>query len=199
MPPQNTMSAKRRSTSDRILEAARTLFSERGYEATTVRAIAAAAQVSAATVILYGDSKEALFESLYRTEVDRIFADALASAPPPAPLPIQLAHVFSAMITFFAAEPAAARVLLRLRLFEDDDAERSRNIRNSLTALVQRAQSSGRARGDLNPELVASTALHLYTGCITDMLRDPQADAESTIHRLRSMLRLLEEGMSPWR
>lgn len=202
MTAHTDMSAKRRMTRERILTAARGLFSERGYESTTVRAIASAADVSAATVILYGDSKEALFESLYRDEVDQVFADAVSSAPPPAPLPIQLAHVFSTLIRYFDEERAAARVLLRLRLFEDaqhNDQTRADQMRDGLVALVHRAQQNGRARGDLNPDLIVGAALSLYSGCLGDMLRDPNQNADVTIQRLRSMLRLLEEGMSPWR
>lgn len=199
MTAHTDMSAKRRMTHERILTAARDLFSERGYEATTVRAIASAADVSAATVILYGDSKEALFESLYRDEVDRIFADAVSSAPPPAPLPIQLAHVFTALLRYFDSERAAGSVLLRLRLFEGTQQARADQMRDGLRALVHRAQQSGRARGDLNPDLIVSAATSLYSGCLSDMLRDPSQDVDTTVQRLRSMLRLLEEGMSPWR
>jgi AcrR family transcriptional regulator len=196
MVEQIQMSSKRRMTRNRILTAARELFSEHGYNDTTVRGIASLAEVSAATVILYGGSKEALFESLYRNEVDHIFSKALATVPPPAPLPIQLAHVFTALISFFDKERVAGRVLLRLQMFDSEDAN---GMRQGLTELVQGAQQTGRVRGDLNPELVASTALHFYTGCLADMLRAPDSNAELTLYRLRSMLRLLEEGMSPWR
>src|SRR5687768_10823778 len=44
-----------------ILEAARTLFAERGYESTTVREIASAANADPALVIRYFGSKEELF------------------------------------------------------------------------------------------------------------------------------------------
>lgn len=196
MVEQIQMSSKRRMTRNKILTAARELFSERGYDNTTVRGIASLADVSAATVILYGGSKEALFKSLYRDEVDHIFSKALATVPPPAPLPIQLAHVFTALITFFDRERAAGSVLFRLQMFDGDSAD---GMHQGLTELVQHAQQSGHVRGDLNPGLVASTALHIYTGCLSDMLSSPDSNAELPLYRLRSMLRLLEEGMSPWR
>ena len=194
MVEQIQMSSKRRMTRNKILTAARELFTERGYDNTTVRGIASLADVSAATVILYGGSKEALFESLYRDEVDHIFSKALATVPPPAPLPIQLAHVFTALITFFDRERAAGSALLRLQMFDRDDTD---GLRQGLTALVQNAQQTGRVRGDLDPEQVASAALHVYTGCLADMLRPPDGNADRALHQLRSMLRLLEGSVRP--
>lgn len=48
-------------TRDRILEAARKLFAEEGYERATIRAVAAAADIHASMVMRYYGSKENLF------------------------------------------------------------------------------------------------------------------------------------------
>ena len=56
------------ATRERILEAARGLFAEGGYERTTIRAVAAAAAIAPAMVIRYFGSKEALFAAA--TEID---------------------------------------------------------------------------------------------------------------------------------
>ncbi|WP_279583306.1 helix-turn-helix domain-containing protein [Fodinicola feengrottensis] len=52
---------RRRNTQERILAEARGLFAERGYERTTIRAVATAAQVDPALVMQYFGSKEELF------------------------------------------------------------------------------------------------------------------------------------------
>lgn len=49
------------ATRDRILESARCLFAQEGYDGTTLRAVAAHAQANVALVIRYYRSKEALF------------------------------------------------------------------------------------------------------------------------------------------
>lgn len=62
MSPQSVNRAEqRRRTQSRILRAARRLFSEEGYEATTIRAIAAAADTDPGLVMRYFDSKANLF------------------------------------------------------------------------------------------------------------------------------------------
>ena len=56
-----TRAQRRRRTEDRILVAARDLFVRLGYERTTIRAIAAAAEVDPSLVMQYFGSKDRLF------------------------------------------------------------------------------------------------------------------------------------------
>lgn len=62
--------AKSERTRNAILAAARTFFSERGFERTTVRDIAAEALIDPAMVIRYFGSKEALFAESAVLELD---------------------------------------------------------------------------------------------------------------------------------
>ncbi|MBX6769744.1 MAG: helix-turn-helix transcriptional regulator, partial [Actinomadura rubrobrunea] len=57
---------RRRRSEQRILAAARTLFAERGFERTTIRAVAASAGVDPALVMQYFGSKQGLFERAVR-------------------------------------------------------------------------------------------------------------------------------------
>lgn len=61
------------ATRERILDAARALFAEQGFERTTIRQIAAAAAINPAMVIRYYQSKEGLFAAA--TELDLRVAD----------------------------------------------------------------------------------------------------------------------------
>jgi AcrR family transcriptional regulator len=60
-PPRSSRAQQRIDTQERILTAARTLFAAAGYDRTTIRAVAAAAQVDAGLVMHYFGSKEQLF------------------------------------------------------------------------------------------------------------------------------------------
>jgi AcrR family transcriptional regulator len=57
---------RRRRTEARILEAARTLFAEVGYERATIRAVARSAEVDPALVMQYFGSKQELFQQAVR-------------------------------------------------------------------------------------------------------------------------------------
>jgi len=66
LPPPRGQAA----TKDRILDAAEALFMEHGYEATSLRAITAAAAVNLAAVNYHFGSKEELFQSVLTRRLD---------------------------------------------------------------------------------------------------------------------------------
>ncbi|MFC7104357.1 TetR family transcriptional regulator [Nonomuraea rubra] len=57
---------RRRRTEGKILDAARSLFAELGYERTTIRAVAKAAGVDPALVMQYFGNKQRLFQQAVR-------------------------------------------------------------------------------------------------------------------------------------
>lgn len=59
--PQPSRAEQRRRTQERILRAAARLFGEAGYERTTIRAVAAAAETDPSLVMRYFGSKDELF------------------------------------------------------------------------------------------------------------------------------------------
>jgi len=61
-----TRDDRRRATGLRILKSARELFGERGYERTTIRAVAASASVDPALVMQHFGSKQGLFTAAVR-------------------------------------------------------------------------------------------------------------------------------------
>jgi len=104
--------AERRTT---ILAAAKRVFSEHGYAATTVADVARAAGLSYGTIYWYFDSKEELFDALMDAgEVDlrtRIL-DAL-DAGGPADLEQALRTAVRATFEHFEADREATRLLFR--------------------------------------------------------------------------------------
>ncbi|MEV5557225.1 TetR family transcriptional regulator [Nonomuraea wenchangensis] len=73
----------REATRERILQAARTLFGEQGYEQVTVRTIAAAADANIALVGRYFGSKAGLFAAVLEGEptIDRLLEGERAELP----------------------------------------------------------------------------------------------------------------------
>jgi AcrR family transcriptional regulator len=71
---------KRRQTRQRIVEAAISLFLERGYEATTIDAIADTAEIARRTFFHYFDGKEAIVVAM-QGDAEEAFRRALASVP----------------------------------------------------------------------------------------------------------------------
>lgn len=65
-----TKALRSQPTRDRILEAARRLFAEEGYDRTTIRTIAAAANINPSLVVRYYGNKEQLFAAAASFELE---------------------------------------------------------------------------------------------------------------------------------
>lgn len=117
-------------TREAILKVARREFATRGYDATSVRLIAAEAEVDPALVIHYFGTKDSLF---------------VAAAGLPAGLPDVIASLAGIPVTDFPA------ILVRayLELVDSDDS------RNAILALVRSAVSHERAAAMLREFLTA--------------------------------------------
>ncbi len=83
---QDRREREKRKRRREILDAARGLFWERGYSATTVPDVAGAAGVAPGTIYLYFESKSALYAELlfegYELLLDRLAAELNRDAPP---------------------------------------------------------------------------------------------------------------------
>ena len=124
------------SSAEDVLRAARTLFAEHGYRATTVRAIAAAAGVTPAMVHHFFGSKQAVFLASIRMPVDpaRILDELLAG--PRDEFAARLVRTFVAAWGDDVAGPAL-RSMLRAALTDEEQAAGLRTFASSV--LVPRA------------------------------------------------------------
>lgn len=75
----------KRDTNDRLLSAARILFSAQGFASTTVDDIAERAEVSRATFFNYFQGKDSVLEALHSDHLDQLAAlvDQLMESPMP--------------------------------------------------------------------------------------------------------------------
>jgi AcrR family transcriptional regulator len=103
---------RRAATQGMILESARRLFAERGFEATSIDDIAEAAGVAKGAVYHHFASKEALFaEVLEGVQAELASAEAAPGFLPPSD-PVQLIALGVLHYLLAASEPAARRILL---------------------------------------------------------------------------------------
>ena len=109
------------TSSAEILAAARRLFAERGYRATTVRAIAAAAGVTPAMIHHFYGSKHQVFLAAIRMPLDpaRVLAELLAG--PRAEFPERFVRTFVAAWADPETGPAL-RSMVRSAISDDEHA-----------------------------------------------------------------------------
>jgi AcrR family transcriptional regulator len=82
------------TAADQVLSAARQLFAERGFQATTIRAVAAAAQVNPALVHHYFGDKEQLFQAAMDLPVPPAVLISQITAGPRAEIAERLVRTF---------------------------------------------------------------------------------------------------------
>jgi len=184
----------------RIHRAALELFRERGYQATTTRAIAERAKVATGTLFLYAKSKEDVLLQAFAAEGERIREERFATLPD-APIVDRLVHVFDGLFQYYAADPALGRILVREILFIEPShdvgpARQAFLWLERVAGLVAEAQRRGEIGAAEMPLLVASNAWAIYLSTVVAFLNG--ALPYASLHWFfRASLELLLRGAGP--
>lgn len=175
---------QRRDTQQRILAAARRLFAEVGYERTTIRAIAAAAQADPGLVIRYYGSKQQLFDRV----ADMPAEDILIGNPD------EIAErILASLSAKLAAEPTATLAVLRSMLTHPD-ASAQVSAASDRTE-QQLAEAIGGADAALRAGLVGAITLGVVIGRHLVRLNGLQdIDPERIVDMLRPHIHALLSG-----
>jgi len=152
---------KKLETRQRLMETALRLFSERGYEATTVKDIATAADVAKGTFFNYFETKEAVLPAIAARRVEQL-EEALRpdlGAPDSPVARIKLAlHLI--------AESRLCQKQLAERLFaammRRQEIDVGHALRDLLAGQVRQAQAAGEIRSDLEATYLAGLIHALF-------------------------------------
>jgi AcrR family transcriptional regulator len=177
-----------------VLDAALALFVERGYEGTSMEAIAAAAGVTKPVVYACYPSKSALFEALLRREESRVLGeiqDALPAAGELDDPDTVLVEGFTAFLRAVAASPQAYRVIFLgeggANAAVARRVQRGRQMQVDAVATLARAWFAGRDTG-VDPDQAARLIGHLITGVAEAgaraMLSEPERWTPETLGRM---------------
>ncbi|MDH3726838.1 MAG: TetR/AcrR family transcriptional regulator, partial [Myxococcales bacterium] len=109
---------RKEETLRRIEEAGWRLFTNHGYEATSTREIADAADIAAGTLFNYFPEKRSLLIHLMQQQIDRA-ANSAFETMAASSLEEQLTYVFAALTRCYARERRLSRVFIKELLFTD--------------------------------------------------------------------------------
>jgi TetR/AcrR family transcriptional regulator len=141
------------SSPERILKSALTLFSEKGYDATSVREICAASGITKPTLYHFYGSKEGVYRALVDGTLDRLRQDIARALAEDGPLRTRLGNLAWTYFEAARAEPDLARFILALSHDPPSSAPRTDFLRfyGDVLALVTRAIEDAAARGEVEP------------------------------------------------
>lgn len=185
---------------ERILKAAREAFRRNGYEATTLREVAAAAHIGSGTLFLYAPTKEALLIAVFEEELGPVFDSAFATLPP-ADLKARLLHVFALVTEHHALHRELALPFLReMLLIRYPERAQLRAFVESwqgrITDLVRAARERGEVADRFDPESLASHIIDLFLAGLRRWMNDSVTRGEYT-RALDEGLELLLTGAAP--
>lgn len=152
MPTEGLRQRKRRETLQRITDAGICLFIDKGYEATTIDEITAAAGISRRTFFYYFKSKDDILLSL-QSGMGAMIADAVRSAPE-GKRPLDA--IRDAAVAICASVPTDDMIIID-RLMRSSDAVQARKQ----VSYVQHEQSLFAALRERWPERSSEMALRL--------------------------------------
>ncbi|HEY6419620.1 MAG TPA: TetR/AcrR family transcriptional regulator [Candidatus Binataceae bacterium] len=187
----------KRAKLKRIKRAARKLFILRGFEGTTTRAIAEAADIGAGTLFLYAVTKADLLVLIFREEVGAAVDRAIATLPTAALLD-QILHIFAAMIAHHRENPGLARVFVKELPFVDDARhgvdEFMRDLYAHMARLIDAAKARGELRATVSSPLLAHNLFALYFQLLQRWLSEANRHADAG-RGARSSADLIESNL----
>jgi len=145
---------------ERVLEAAKAVFSRGGTEA-GLEAVARQAGVGIGTLYRHFPTREALFEALYRREVEQLAELARQLAADPQPLQ-GLRRLMQALVEFVATKKGMATALaLAAHKPPELMAFTTSRLHEAIGMLLRPAAAAGEVRGDIGPEDLLRTVVGL--------------------------------------
>jgi len=160
---------------ERVLDAAKAVFSQGGPEA-SLEAVARQAGVGIGTLYRHFPTREALYEAVYRHEVEQLVELARHLEAEAAPVEA-LRHWLRAGVEFVATKKGMAAALAMAAHSSSDLVVYSLDrLTGAVRELLQRAVATGEIRADIDPEdllrtLVGMCYAHDRPGWQTKVLR----------------------------
>lgn len=154
--PNRRQAAKVR-TRLKVLEAARGLFAERGYDAATIRDIARAAGMSTGAVFANFQDKAELFETVYAEEMARTLTDLKAGAEREGATAERLIAALSAGYRRGMERLPLTQAMIARSWFQPTEANvRGRVHVQPLVGAIAAILEDGARRGELKPDADAA-------------------------------------------
>ena len=189
--------ARKARTREVILDVAKRLFEERGYEATTMRDVASAAGIAPGTIFVHFPDKGSLLIEALLDDFARV--DPALFETMPEGLENRVMHMVGGALDYWTSRPELSRVMIREMWRVGGEA--GARYRAEVRDLVARAaavldEAKGREiREDVDTTLVAQSIYDVQTMVLMRHVGDGQLDREAILDEIRRFVRMLTRGI----
>jgi AcrR family transcriptional regulator len=198
--PMGLRERNKRDKRDRIIKAARELFAQKGFEGTTLREVAAAADIGTGTLFLYVKTKEDLLVLVFKHELEPLLFGPFEHVPE-TDLSSQFAYVFTPMIEHHAQNLNLGRQFLRNMAWVNEPVSGDVSAFMSgwfsrLAGLVEGAKARGEIRPEISTNLIVQCASQMF---LADLRRwvGGWITREQLNATLTDSIKLLLTGLEP--
>lgn len=193
--------ARKQETHSRVIQAARRVFLDDGYERATIKAIADAAKVSAGTVLNVAPTKSALLILILREEYEAIrdSVDRLEAALSGNLLDRLSALVQVIMEAHMRHEELFAAAIAHTWMWTGESYHEATSQMSEAWGAVERLLAKGIEKGELRSDLEPAEAARLIEDCyigIVRRARGEELDRSAASVLLRGRLELLIKGLA---
>lgn len=189
--------AKQR-TRERVLAAARRLFSERGYEGATIRDIAQAAGMSTGAVFASFVDKSELFEEILTADYEVIYAQMTQAARTAKTVDEALLGLFGVAYSFHVEQLPLLRASIAVSWTRSEAAERRaradlKHIFRLIAEALQRGVDQGQLKNDIDAKLLAEIVWDVYVANYRRAVYDGWS-VDALLARLSDQLKIIFAG-----
>ncbi len=189
--------AKQR-TRERVLAAARRLFSERGYEGATIRDIAQAAGMSTGAVFASFADKSELFEEILTADYEVIYAQMTQASRTAKTIDEALLGLFGVAYSFHVEQLPLLRASIAVSWTRSEAAERRaradiKHIFRLIADATQRGVDQGQLKKDIDAKLLAEITWDVYVANYRRAVYDGWS-VEALLARLSDQLKVIFAG-----
>ncbi|WP_104150550.1 TetR/AcrR family transcriptional regulator [Mycobacterium intracellulare] len=163
--------AKAAETRQRITQAARLVFSERGYDSATFQAIAARAHLTRPSINHYFSSKRALYREVMDETNEFVIGAGINQAESETALVARLTAFISAAVKASTENPAGSAFIIggvlesqRHPEWNETENDSIRIVREYLTRVVNDAIERGEVVADIDASALVETFLVIISG-----------------------------------
>ena len=192
---------KKQEKLERIKAASRDLFREKGFDRTTMRAIADKADVAMGTLYLYAQDKLELLFLIFSQEIEMLQEQAFRTVDPDKGLLSALSHIFGIYFDYYGKDPRLAQIFHKELLTERGQNQKdvtalTMTFLNRLAGLIQAAQKRGELRPDVSAFSAASNFFCIYYFMIQAWLGGYLGERHEMEKRFQASLKLQIEGLT---
>ncbi len=184
------------------MDAAVKLFSEKGFENTTVNQLAKEAGVGKSTIYGYFQSKNEIFLAFCEDEINFVFTDLAEKRDPDTPIEKQLLTLFMEQLRYVSRNYDFGRILVREMIFPKElTMEKSNDLSErylgALGEILTRAISRGELRDDLDLLYISGHFYAFYLLVLSAWYQRRLQNEQEVEDALRKLMQQAMEGLAP--